>query len=169
MDLSGAVIHSGAELLPVQNGWVRGFHQDRRAPWAETRVGEAARRRKPPSEVIALVGTGRLWVAKGEFEILTEDAKRHAKGQTMRLEVRGISMYVSHLKASPLNASNSQRWAFAALFEPTPAQLQFIRGANPEVVPAPAKAPVSEKDSLLDFLRSLAYPDDEAAPERKPR
>ena len=69
MELSGAVIHSGGELLAVQNGWVHGFHQDRRTPWAETRVGEAARRRKPPPEMMTLVGTGRLWVAKGEFEI----------------------------------------------------------------------------------------------------
>jgi hypothetical protein len=163
MELTGAVIHSGTELLPVQTGWVRAFHQDRRTPWAETRVGEAARRRKPPLEVIALVGTGRLWVAKGEFEILNSDARRHAKGQTMRLEVRGLKMYVSHLKASPLSATDSQRWVFAALFEPTPAQLQFIQTAAAPVAAGPAK-PASDKDSLLDFLRELAYPEDESAP-----
>ena len=164
MELSGAVIHSGGELLAVQNGWVHGFHQDRRTPWAETRVGEAARRRKPPPEMMELVGTGRLWVAKGEFEILISDARRHAKGQTMRLEVRGLKMFVSHLKASALSGSDCQRWIFAALFEPTPQQLLFIRGDQPHQPPPTSLAtakPASEKDSLMDFLRELAYPEDD--------
>lgn len=162
MELSGAVIHSGSELLAVQNGWVHGFHQDRRTPWAETRVGEAARRRKPPPEMMTLVGTGRLWVAKGEFEILIADARRHAKGQTMRLEVRGLKMYVSHLKASPLSGKDCQRWIFAALFEPSPQQLQFIRGdQSPALASNGTAKPMSDKDSLMDFLRELAYPEDD--------
>lgn len=161
MELSGAVIHSGCELLAVQNGWVHGFHQDQRTSWAETRVGEAARRRKPPPEMMTLVGTGRLWVAKGEFEILISDAKRHAKGQTMRLEVRGLKMYVSHLKTSPLSGSGCQRWIFAALFEPSPQQLLFIRGDQPPTLESSAVKPTSDKDSLMDFLRELAYPEDD--------
>ena len=161
MELSGAVIHSGDELLAVQNGWVHGFHQDRRTPWAETRVGEAARRRKPPPEMMTLVGTGRLWVAKGEFEILISDARRHAKGRTMRLEVRGLKMFVSHLKASPMSGSDCQRWIFAALFEPTPQQLLFIRGDQPPKLSGSTAKSASDKDSLMDFLRELAYPEDD--------
>jgi hypothetical protein len=164
MELAGAVIHSGTEMLLVQSGWVHGFHQDRRGPWAETRVGDAARRRKPPPEVMALVGSGKLWVAKGEFEILERDARRHQKGHTMRLEVRGMMLYVSHLKASTLRGSDTQRWSFAALFEPTREQLGWVQGqapTTPVVSTTPRPNHQGDRDSLLDFLRELAYPEDE--------
>ena len=138
MELAGAVIHSGTEMLLVQSGWIHGLHQDRRTPWAETRVGEAARRRKPPTEMMEKVGTGRLWVAKGEFEILDRDAKRHQRGHTMRLEVRGMMMYVSHLKVSALRSAEAQRWMFAALFEPTPEQLRFLQTTAPQARWIPA-------------------------------
>jgi hypothetical protein len=168
MELAGAVIHSGTEMLLVQSGWIHGFHQDRRGPWAETRVGDAARRRKPPPEVTMLVGTGKLWVAKGEFEILERDAQRHQKGHTMRLEVRGMMMYVSHLKASTLRGSDTQRWAFAALFEPSREQLGWLEGQKPPTLSKQAPSSASgERDSLMDFLRELAYPDDETPPVKR--
>ena len=165
MELAGAVIHSGTEMLLVQSGWIHGFHQDRRTPWAETRVGDAARRRKPPTEMMEKVGMGRLWVAKGEFEILDRDAKRHQRGHTMRLEVRGMMLYVSHLKVSAMRGADTQRWMFAALFEPTPEQLRFVQSSAPQPISAPSpvtdSSERSDRDSLMDFLRSLAYPEDE--------
>jgi hypothetical protein len=121
--LDGAAIVSGENRIAVTAGWVIGVHRDRRKSKGEVRVGDSARRRKPPSEVADLVGTGRLWVARGEFEILEADAKRHAKGVTMRLVVGDLLMYVVSLTPLELAGKGSMRWAFRALFVPTEQQL----------------------------------------------
>ncbi len=123
MRLEGAAIVSGENRISVTAGWIIGAHRDRRKSKGEVRVGDSARRRKPPNEVADLVGTGRLWVARGEFEILESDAKRHAKGVTMRLVVNELLMYVVSLTPLELAAKGSMRWAFRALFVPTDAQL----------------------------------------------
>ena len=123
MRLEGAAIVSGENRISVTAGWIIGVHRDRRKSKGEVRVGDSARRRKPPNEVADLVGTGRLWVARGEFEILESDAKRHAKGVTMRLVVTELLMYVVSLTPLELAAKGSMRWAFRALFVPTDAQL----------------------------------------------
>jgi hypothetical protein len=123
MRLEGAAIVSGENRISVTAGWIIGVHRDRRKSKGEVRVGDSARRRKPPNEVADLVGTGRLWVARGEFEILESDAKRHAKGVTMRLVVNELLMYVVSLTPLELAAKGSMRWAFRALFVPTDAQL----------------------------------------------
>jgi hypothetical protein len=121
--LDSAAIVSGENRIAVTAGWVIGVHRDRRKSKGEVRVGDSARRRKPPSEVADLVGTGRLWVARGEFEILESDAKRHAKGVTMRLVVGDLLMYVVSLTPLELAGKGSMRWAFRALFVPTEQQL----------------------------------------------
>jgi hypothetical protein len=121
--LDNAAIVSGENRIGVTAGWVIGVHRDRRKSKGEVRVGDSARRRKPPSEVADLVGTGRLWVARGEFEILEADAKRHAKGVTMRLVVGDLLMYVVSLTPLELAGKGSMRWAFRALFVPTEQQL----------------------------------------------
>ena len=123
MRLEGAAIVSADNRISVTAGWIIGVHRDRRKSKGEVRVGDSARRRKPPNEVADLVGTGRLWVARGEFEILESDAKRHAKGVTMRLVVNELLMYVVSLTPLELAAKGSMRWAFRALFVPTDAQL----------------------------------------------
>ncbi len=123
MRLDGAAIVSGENRIAVTAGWIIGVHRDRRKSKGEVRVGDSARRRKPPNEVADLVGTGRLWVARGEFEILETDARRHAKGVTMRLVVGELLMYVVSLTPLELAAKGSMRWAFRALFVPTDAQL----------------------------------------------
>jgi hypothetical protein len=123
MRLEGAAIVSAENRISVTAGWIIGVHRDRRKSKGEVRVGDSARRRKPPNEVADLVGTGRLWVARGEFEILESDAKRHAKGVTMRLVVNELLMYVVSLTPLELAAKGSMRWAFRALFVPTDAQL----------------------------------------------
>jgi hypothetical protein len=121
--LDNAAIVSGENRIAVTAGWVIGVHRDRRKSKGEVRVGDSARRRKPPSEIADLVGTGRLWVARGEFEILETDAKRHAKGVTMRLVVGDLLMYVVSLTPLELAGKGSMRWAFRALFVPTEQQL----------------------------------------------
>jgi hypothetical protein len=121
--LDNSAIVSGENRIAVTAGWVIGVHRDRRKSKGEVRVGDSARRRKPPFEVADLVGTGRLWVARGEFEILESDAKRHAKGVTMRLVVGDLLMYVVSLTPLELAGKGSMRWAFRALFVPTEQQL----------------------------------------------
>jgi hypothetical protein len=123
MRLEGAAVVSGDNRISVTAGWIIGVHRDRRKSKGEVRVGDSARRRKPPNEVADLIGTGRLWVARGEFEILESDAKRHAKGVTMRLLVGELLMYVVSLTPLELAAKGSMRWAFRALFVPTDVQL----------------------------------------------
>ncbi len=123
MRLEGAAVVSGDNRISVTAGWIIGVHRDRRKSKGEVRVGDSARRRKPPNEVSDLIGTGRLWVARGEFEILESDAKRHAKGVTMRLLVGELLMYVVSLTPLELAAKGSMRWAFRALFVPTEVQL----------------------------------------------
>lgn len=126
MRLDNAAIVSGENRIVVTAGWVIGVHRDRRKSKGEVRVGDSARRRKPPSEIADLVGTGRLWVARGEFEILETDAKRHAKGVTMRLVVGDLLMYIVSLTPLELAGKGSMRWAFRALFVPTEQQLSRL-------------------------------------------
>jgi hypothetical protein len=140
--LDSAAIVSGENRIAVTAGWVIGVHRDRRKSKGEVRVGDSARRRKPPSEVADLVGTGRLWVARGEFEILESDAKRHAKGVTMRLVVGDLLMYVVSLTPLELAGKGSMRWAFRALFVPTEQQLARL---PVEELTRPSHATVEEQ------------------------
>jgi hypothetical protein len=169
MKLAGAVIRSSDEALPVLDGKIRSFYLDRRDAREEIRAGMAARRRKPPPELRDLVGKGKLCVAKGEFEILEVDVKRHRKGSSMRLEVRDVVMYISHL-SDAIKRGEVQRWNFAALFVPTPDQQRWIltletpvvhhlEPATPRQKPEERPAPVFFREHLesqMEFLRGLA-------------
>jgi hypothetical protein len=126
MRLEGATIDSGGNRIPVSAGWVIGVHRDRRKSKGEVRVGDNARRRKPPLEIADLVGTGKLWVARGEFEILENDAKKHSKGTTMKLMLDGLMMFVVSLTPLEFAGKGSMRWAFRALFVPTEVQLMRL-------------------------------------------
>ena len=176
MKLAGAVIRSSDEALPVLDGKIRSFYLDRRNAREEVRAGMAARRRKPPSELRSLVGTGQLCVAKGEFQILEADVKRYRPGGSMRLEVMDTVMYISHLSHA-VARDGVQRWEFAALFIPSEEQkrwvlnLHTVGGTQPSapvkdptlVTPALRPAPVFMKqqlDTQLEFLRSLAQLDE---------
>jgi hypothetical protein len=175
MRLEGAAIVSAENRISVTAGWIIGVHRDRRKSKGEVRVGDSARRRKPPNEVADLVGTGRLWVARGEFEILESDAKRHAKGVTMRLVVNELLMYVVSLTPLELAAKGSMRWAFRALFVPTDAQLTrlpveeltrpsvstieesaFYASHQPLVRPQPLQVPVPPVQS--NFIPTILAP-----------
>ncbi len=126
MRLEGATIDSGGNRIPVSAGWVIGVHRDRRKSKGEVRVGDNARRRKPPLEIADLVGTGKLWVARGEFEILENDAKKHSKGTTMKLMLDELMMFVVSLTPLEFAGKGSMRWAFRALFVPSEAQLMRL-------------------------------------------
>jgi hypothetical protein len=126
MRLEGASIDSGGNRIPVSAGWIIGVHRDRRKSKGEVRVGDNARRRKPPIEIANLVGTGKLWVARGEFEILETDAKKHSKGTTMKLQLDELMMFVVSLTPLEFAGKGSMRWAFRALFVPTEAQLMRL-------------------------------------------
>ncbi len=173
MRLEGAAIVSAENRISVTAGWIIGVHRDRRKSKGEVRVGDSARRRKPPNEVADLVGTGRLWVARGEFEILESDAKRHAKGVTMRLVVNELLMYVVSLTPLELAAKGSMRWAFRALFVPTDAQLtrlpveELTRPSNSTIEetafyashqPKPMPKPVVPNVPVLSPATMLAPP-----------
>ncbi len=150
MRLDGAAIVSADNRIAVTAGWIIGVHRDRRKSKGEVRVGDSARRRKPPQEIADLVGTGRLWVARGEFEILESDAKRHAKGVTMRLVIGDLLMYVVSLTPLELAGKGSMRWAFRALFVPTDVQL----GRLPvEELTRPGTSTLEERVAFPPFHR----------------
>lgn len=99
----------------------------RRVPSAERAPSapQQVRRRKPPAEVRELVGTGRLCVVKGDFEIWAKDADKHAPGNTLRLDLSDLECVICYL-ADAVRQGQVQRWSFAALFEPTPEQRRWI-------------------------------------------
>lgn len=139
MNLSGAVIHSSNATLPVLRGHIRSFHIDRRKPVEPEAVQVTVpRRRKQPAEIRELVGTGRLCVVRGDLEILVNDAARHAPGNVLRLELRDMNCVICSL-SDAIKKGEVMRWSFAALFEPTPQQRQWIRGLKQ---PPPSSEPV---------------------------
>jgi hypothetical protein len=140
MKLAGTVIRSNDQTLPILNGRIRVFHLDQRSLTRQSPPNPPMRRRKPPAEVQVLIGTGRLCVAKGEFEILVSDVRRHQPGNSLRLELTDMTMFITHL-SDAVQKGEVQRWSFVALFEPTTAQRLWIESLNP---PPPAEKAITE-------------------------
>jgi hypothetical protein len=129
MDLTGSVIRSRDAAMGVLRGHIRSMHMDRRqADNAEPRTG-LPRRRKPPPEVRELVGTGRLCVVKGDFEISVADAARYAPGGSLRLESSELQCVICFLSDAVVKG-DVQKWRFAALFEPTPEQRRWVEALH---------------------------------------
>lgn len=170
MNLTGAVIRSNNATLPVQRGFIRSFHMDRRKPPLPDAAPASLKRRKPPAEVRDLIGTGRLCVVKGDLEILAVDAAKHVAGNVLKLELRDMSCVICFL-SDAIKKDKVLRWSFVALFEPTPQQRQWIESLNPledssvqPSAPTLSKRPLppppvfmqQHVDEQTEFLRQLA-------------
>lgn len=120
-------------MIRIQRGELVSVFRDRRTPDAqnETRTGALARRRKLPSRFLHLVGTGRLWVAKGQVTINTAEASAYPKSAEMVIRMRelDLSLQVAHLKSigNVDDHAERQTWAFHALFLPVTKQLERLR------------------------------------------
>jgi hypothetical protein len=172
MDLTGCVIHTDRAVIPVQRGLIRTFHFDRRGTATpSSTVDHPLRRRPAPPEVRPLVGTGRLGVAHGAFEVRAVHTSAHTPGASLVLEVREVRFVICHL-GNARASTQIQRWDFVALFEPDERMrgwLQRLTGHSvPAAVPSTKRAlplpPVFHQhveDEQLIFLRELAELDAE--------
>ena len=138
MDLWQAKIMGDETSIRVISGRIAEIFKDRRSTeLAPIRFGNAAQRRKLPHDLELLVGTGRLWVVRGTFEIL-ESQTKNWKPSTMHLVSGDLKMRIVRLQSSSSAATarldvkslkvnpDVKTWTFSALFEPTTQQLDKL-------------------------------------------
>jgi hypothetical protein len=144
MLLSQAKVVGDAKAIPVVTGRVTTVIQDRRTGAGAIRVGEAVRRRKFPTDLEPEIGTGRLWIVQGHFEVLTRDIQQWGKSSELFL-VKGdlalrITKLTPHAAKTPSKTKNASpaafepdtlTWDFVAVVKPNDAQLEVLR-APPE-------------------------------------
>jgi hypothetical protein len=138
MELSQAKIVGDDTSIRVLSGRITEIFKDRRgSDLAPIRFGSAAQRRKLPQDLEKLVGTGRLWVVRGIFEIL-ESQTKNWKPSAIHLVTDGMQMRIVRLQSTTSAATtrldvkalkinpNAKTWNFSALFEPTSEQLDRL-------------------------------------------
>jgi hypothetical protein len=138
MELFRAKIVGDDTSIRVLSGRITEIFKDRRgSDLAPIRFGDAAQRRKLPHDLEKLVGTGRLWVVRGVFEIL-ESQTKNWKPSAIHLVADGLEMRIVRLQSTNLAATSRldvkslkvnpdiKAWTFSALFEPTSEQLDKL-------------------------------------------
>ena len=138
MELTQAKIVGDDTSIRVLSGRITEIFKDRRSSdLAPIRFGSAAQRRKLPQDLEKLVGTGRLWVVRGIFEIL-ESQTKNWKPSAIHLVTDGMQMRIVRLQSSSSAATarlnvkslkvnhDAKTWTFSALFEPTTEQLDRL-------------------------------------------
>jgi hypothetical protein len=138
MELWQAKIVGDETSIRVISGRITEIFKDRRsADLAPIRFGNAAQRRKLPHDLEQLVGTGRLWVVRGSFEIL-ESQTKNWKPSAMNLVSGDLQMRIVRLQTTTSAATTRldvkslkvnpdlKTWSFSALFEPTNQQLDKL-------------------------------------------
>ena len=120
-------------FISILDGRVLEVFRDRRVGPAETRLGDDARRRKPPAVMEAHLGTGRIWVAKGWLAVDSQEAARFPKAREMSVQhpefdvMHVTSLRSNHALATRLNLEQALVFDFYALLLPTPMQLERLR------------------------------------------
>ena len=134
MRLSQAKVVGDAKAIPIVMGEVTRLFQDRRETPGSIRVGEAVRRRKFPPDLEPDVGTGRLWVATGHFEVMTKDVQGWGKSSEMFIVKGDLAFRITKLSAAALKATKRERfapetvtWEFSAVLKPNAAQLELLQ------------------------------------------
>ena len=134
MRLSQAKVVGDAKAIPIVIGEITHLFQDRRETAGSIRVGEAVRRRKFPADLEPDVGTGRLWVASGHFEVMTRDVQGWGKSSEMFIVKGDLAFRITKLSAATLKTTKRERfapetvtWEFSAVLKPNPAQLELLR------------------------------------------
>ena len=136
MRLSQAKVVGDAKAIPIVIGEITQLFQDRRETAGSIRVGEAVRRRKFPADLEGDVGTGRLWVATGHFEVMTKDVQGWGKSSEMFIVKGDLAFRITKLSAAVPKTAKRERfapetvmWAFSAVVKPTEAQLELLKSA----------------------------------------
>lgn len=134
MRLSHAKVVGDAKAIPIVTGEITHLFQDRRETAGSIRVGDAVRRRKFPADLEPDVGTGRLWVASGHFEVMTRDVQGWGKSSEMFIVKGDLAFRITKLSAAALKTTKRERfapetvtWEFSAVVKPNPAQLKLLK------------------------------------------
>ena len=135
MSLMQAKIVGDAGAIPIITGHITEFLQDRREASGTIRVGDAVRRRKLPTDLEPLVGTGKLWVTQGYFEIRAKDVQGWGKSAEMFIVAGDITFRITKLSTRPTKSRSrfdqlnpeTLSWNFSALIQPSEDQLRRIK------------------------------------------
>jgi hypothetical protein len=135
MNLTQAKVVGDARAIPILTGQITELFKDRREASGTIRVGDAARRRKLPTDLEPLVGTGQLWVTLGFFEVRAKDIQNWGKSVEMFIVAEDITFRITKLSARATNMGGRfdtrnpdiLSWNFAALVQPNDEQLERIR------------------------------------------
>ena len=136
MHLRNLRISNQNGAIGVLDGRILEVFQDRRARQAAPRMGDEARRRKPPQALEPYLLTGRIWVARGWVAVDAAEASRFPKGREMLLQhpefdnLHVTSLRVNHGLAQRLNLEHALVFDLHALFLPTPMQLERLRSMH---------------------------------------
>lgn len=115
----------GAETsIPLLEAIIVDTTRDKRTK--EQTVSDQFRRRKPPAGLNDLIGTGRIWVARGEFSVVKRELANWHKPGEMRLLGSNMIFHLVKLEVRSETDTTIARWGFVALCVPTPAQLEKI-------------------------------------------
>ena len=134
MRLSQAKVVGDAKAIPIVIGEITHLFQDRRETAGSIRVGDAVRRRKFPTDLEGDVGTGRLWVATGHFEVMTRDVQGWGRSSEMFIVKGDLAFRITKLSAAVPKTAKRERfapetvtWEFSAVVKPNAAQLELLK------------------------------------------
>jgi hypothetical protein len=137
MILTQAKVVGDARAIAILTGRVTEIVHDRRETPGPIRIGDAARRRKLPDDLEPLIGTGRLWVAFGHFEVRAKDIENWGKSSEMFIVASDLSFRITKLTPREPEGGPTRRiidskpeivsWKFAALVQPNEQQLERIQ------------------------------------------
>ncbi len=116
----------GAETsIPLLDAVISSITRDKRTK--DQAVSDQFRRRKPPAGLNDLIGSGRIWVVRGELSVLKRELAAWNKPGEMRLLGSNMIFHVVKLEVLSDSDDNIARWSFVSLSVPTPAQLEKMQ------------------------------------------
>lgn len=125
MSLIHPRIQGADTSIPLLEAIVVSVTRDKRTK--DQAVSDQFRRRKPPAGLNDLIGTGRIWVVRGEISVLKRELAAWNKPGEMRLLGSNMIFHVVKLEAISDQNDGIARWAFVSLSIPTPAQLEKMQ------------------------------------------
>lgn len=113
----------GAETsISLLEAIISSINKDKRTK--DQTVSDQFRRRKPPAGLNDLIGTGRIWVVRGEFSVLKRELAAWNKPGEMRLLGSNMIFHIVKLEVLKETDNTIARWNFVGLCVPTPSQLE---------------------------------------------
>jgi hypothetical protein len=125
MSLIHPRIQGADTSIPLLEAIVISVTRDKRTK--DQAVSDQFRRRKPPAGLNDLIGTGRIWVVRGEISVLKRELAAWNKPGEMRLLGSNMIFHVVKLEAISDQTDGIARWSFVSLSIPTPAQLEKMQ------------------------------------------